>query len=66
MTAPQNLTDPEPFLSLHTAVVLLGAILIGLTAGGLTFLGGTGTALSVLAGLSAAGVSVPVLSGLIR
>ncbi|MFD9370566.1 hypothetical protein ACFWA6_23105 [Streptomyces sp. NPDC060020] len=66
MTTPQNPTDPEPFLSLHTAVVLLAAILIGLTAGGLTFLGGSGAALCVLAGLTAAGGAVPVLRSLIR
>ncbi|WP_405828617.1 MULTISPECIES: hypothetical protein [unclassified Streptomyces] len=66
MTTPGNPIDPEPFVSLHTAVVLLAALLIGLTAGGLTFLGGSGAALSVLAGLAAAGASVPVLRGLIR
>ncbi|WP_327417922.1 hypothetical protein [Streptomyces sp. NBC_01233] len=66
MTTPQNPTDPEPFLSLHTAVVLLAAILIGVTAGGLTFLGGSGAALGVLAGLTAAGGAVPVLRTLIR
>lgn len=66
MTTSQNPSDPGPFLSLHTAVVLLGAVLIGLAAGGLTYLGGTGAALSVLAGLTAAGVGVPVLRTLIR
>ncbi|MDX3539847.1 hypothetical protein PV721_37130 [Streptomyces sp. MB09-01] len=66
MTTPQNPTDREPFVSLHTAVVLLAAILIGLTAGGLTFLGGSGAALGVLAGLAAAGGAVPVLRTLIR
>ncbi|MFE6833819.1 hypothetical protein ACFVFI_03105 [Streptomyces sp. NPDC057705] len=66
MTTPQNPTDPEPFLSLHTAVVLLAAVLTGLTAGGLTYLGGSGAALGVLAGLTAAGGAVPVLRTLIR
>ncbi|MEV7616247.1 hypothetical protein [Streptomyces sp. NPDC089799] len=63
-TTPQH--RDEPFLSLHTAVVLICAVLVGGVAGGLTFLGGTGVALSVLAGLTASGVSVPVLRGLIR
>ncbi|WP_405787825.1 hypothetical protein OG753_07900 [Streptomyces sp. NBC_00029] len=58
--------DDAPFVTLHAAVVLLAAVLIGLTAGGLTFLGGSGAAPSVLAGLAAAGVSVPVLRALIR
>ncbi|WP_051781886.1 MULTISPECIES: hypothetical protein [unclassified Streptomyces] len=49
-----------------SSCVLLAAILIGLTAGGLSFLGGTNVALSVLAGLAAAGAAVPVLRGLIR
>ncbi|MFG2295767.1 hypothetical protein [Streptomyces sp. NPDC048603] len=64
MTTPPG--GEPPFLSLHTAVVLLCALLAGAVTGGLTFLGGTGAALSVLGGLTAAGVSVPVLRGLIR
>lgn len=58
-------TDP-PLLTLHAAVVLVTATLIGLVAGGLTFLGGTHPALSVLAGLAAVGGAVPGLRGLIR
>ncbi|MEV0415674.1 hypothetical protein AB0I68_34130 [Streptomyces sp. NPDC050448] len=59
-------TDPDsepPFLSLHTAVVLIGALLIGFTVGGLSCLGGTPAALAVLA---AAGGAVTVLRGVIR
>ncbi|MFJ7265104.1 hypothetical protein ACIQV3_00275 [Streptomyces sp. NPDC099050] len=66
MTTHQDPSDHGPFLSLHTAVVLLGAVLTGLAAGVLTYLGGTVAALSVLAGLTAAGAAVPVLRGLIR
>ncbi len=64
MTTPRE-TD-QPFLSLHTAVVLVVALLIGCAAGGLSFLGGVPVALSVLAGLTASGGAVPVLRGLIR
>lgn len=64
MTTP---SDPEPsFLSLHAAVVLLGALFAGVVTGSLSYLGGTHPALSVLAGLTAAGGAVPVLRGLIR
>ncbi|MGZ9929299.1 hypothetical protein ACXNSR_05340 [Streptomyces sp. NC-S4] len=64
MTTPSG--DDAHFVTLHAAVVLIAAALIGLAAGGLAFLGGTGPALAVLAGLSAAGAAVPVLHGLIR
>ncbi|MFF8938714.1 hypothetical protein ACF08O_29145 [Streptomyces paradoxus] len=61
-----NGSDPEPpFLSLHTAVVLLTALVIGLIAGGLTLLAGLSVAGAVLAGLTSAGSSVPVLHSLI-
>jgi hypothetical protein len=56
---------PAPFLTIHTAVVLLIAVVIGLVVGGLTFLSGGAVAAAVLAGLTAAGVSVPVLRSLI-
>jgi hypothetical protein len=56
---------PAPFLTIHTAVVLLIAVVIGLIAGGLTFLSGGAVAAAVLAGLTAAGVSIPVLRTLI-
>ncbi|MFJ8955216.1 hypothetical protein ACIRO1_34500 [Streptomyces sp. NPDC102381] len=53
-------------MSLHAAVVLLGAIVIGLIVGGLTFLSDFSTPGAALAGLGAAGISVPVLRSLIR
>ncbi|MFF1544397.1 hypothetical protein [Streptomyces sp. NPDC058291] len=57
---------PEPpFLSLHTAVVLLTALVIGLITGALTALTGVSAAGAVLAGLAAAGPSVPVLRSLV-
>lgn len=56
---------PAPFLTIHTAVVLLIAVVIGLIVGGLTFLSGGAVAAAVLAGLAAAGVSVPGLRSLI-
>ncbi|MFG2402604.1 MULTISPECIES: hypothetical protein [Streptomyces] len=50
---------------MHTAIILLTAIVIGLIAGTLTFLSGTLIPAAVLAGLTAAGLSIPVLRGLI-
>ncbi|MCX5379856.1 hypothetical protein [Streptomyces sp. NBC_00091] len=64
MTTPPD-TDP-PLLTLHAAVVLLGALLTGFVAGGLSYLGGVPVPLAVLAGLGAAGGAVPVLRTLIR
>ncbi|GAA2619000.1 MULTISPECIES: hypothetical protein [Streptomyces] len=63
MTSPR---DDEPFLTLHTTVVLLVCLLVGGAAGVLTHLGGIPPALSVLAGLTAAGSALPVARGLIR
>lgn len=54
------------FLPLHTAVVLLTALVIGLVIGSLTFLTGTSVAAAVIAGLTGAGTSTPVLRSLIR
>ncbi|MFE2972634.1 hypothetical protein ACFXKC_55720 [Streptomyces sp. NPDC059340] len=51
---------------MHAAIVLLTAVVIGLVVGGLTFLSGFSTSGAVLAGLGAAGLSVPVLRSLIR
>ncbi|MFI5820486.1 hypothetical protein ACIA8I_15375 [Streptomyces rishiriensis] len=62
---PNSRPAPEPFLSLHTAVVLLTALVIGLVTGALTALTGAPVAGAVLAGLGAAGPSVPVLRCLI-
>jgi hypothetical protein len=68
--SPIPSTPPEPsphgpFVTLHTALVLLTALVIGQVVGGLTFLGGTPVASAVLAGLLSAGGSVPVLRTLI-
>ncbi|MCP3754294.1 hypothetical protein [Streptomyces sp. TBY4] len=60
------MTNHEPFLTLYAAFVLVTAVFIGSAAGALAYLGGTHPALSVLAGLTAAGGAVPVLRGLIR
>lgn len=57
-------TEP-PFLSLHTTVVLLTALVLGLIVGGLTALTDVPPAGAVLAGLTAAGSTVPVLRSLI-
>ncbi|MFB6641574.1 hypothetical protein ACFCYF_30520 [Streptomyces chartreusis] len=54
-----------PFLSLHTALVLLAAAVIGLVVATLTFLSGTSAAEAALAGLISASGSVPVLRTLI-
>ncbi|MEU3725151.1 hypothetical protein [Streptomyces sp. NPDC031705] len=64
MTTPPD-ADP-PLLTLHAAVVLLGALFAGFVAAGLGYLGGVPPALAVLAGLTAAGGAVPVLRSLIR
>ncbi|MBC3986385.1 hypothetical protein H8N01_28345 [Streptomyces sp. AC536] len=56
--------DPV-FLPLHTSVVLLAALVIGLIMGGLTALTGAPVAGAVLAGLVAAGPAVPALRALI-
>ncbi|MFH8446367.1 hypothetical protein ACH4D3_34800 [Streptomyces sp. NPDC018026] len=56
---------PSPFLTLHTALVLLTAAVIGIVVGGLTWLSGSPVAGSVLTGLVSAGGGVPVLRSLI-
>jgi ABC-type antimicrobial peptide transport system permease subunit len=75
MTTPQNPqpADPsptetaaQPFLTLHTTVVLLTALIIGLVIGGLTALTGAPVAAAVIAGLTSAGASTPVLRTIIR
>ncbi|MEU8030671.1 hypothetical protein AB0C13_18805 [Streptomyces sp. NPDC049099] len=63
MTTPQN---SQSFLSLHTAVVLLIAFVIGVVMGTLTVLTGAPVAGAVAAGLTNAGASIPVLRNLIR
>jgi hypothetical protein len=56
----------QPFLSLHTTVVLLTALVIGLVIGGLTALTGAPLTAAVIAGLTSVGASTPVLRILIR
>ncbi|WP_051845141.1 hypothetical protein [Streptomyces sp. NRRL S-813] len=66
VTPSRSSSAPEPpFLSLHTTVVLLTALVIGIVVGCLTVLATVPVAGAVLAGLSAAGSSVPVLRSLI-
>ncbi|MDH6222802.1 hypothetical protein [Streptomyces pseudovenezuelae] len=65
-TTRSGLPEPGPFMTLHTAVVLLTAVVIGLVLGGLSYLSGTPLAGAVLAGLLGTGGSVPVLHHLIR
>ncbi|MFF6914525.1 hypothetical protein [Streptomyces sp. NPDC012466] len=55
----------SPFLPLHTALVLLTAIVIGLIVAILTFLSGTPAAGAALAGLLSTGAGIPVLRTLI-
>ncbi|MEW1583458.1 hypothetical protein AB0407_36110 [Streptomyces microflavus] len=57
---------PAPFLTVHTAIILLASVVIGLIVGGLTFVSTQAAAAAVLAGLTAAGVSIPVLRSLIQ
>ncbi|MFD8543256.1 hypothetical protein [Streptomyces sp. NPDC059649] len=60
-------SEPEaPFLSLHTAVVLLISVVIGIVVGCLTALAGTPVPAAVVAGMAAAGAAIPVLRSLIR
>ncbi|MBQ0867407.1 hypothetical protein [Streptomyces sp. RK75] len=65
MSAPATPPEP-PFLSMHSAIVLLAAVVIGLVVGGLTFLSQFSAPRAVLAGLGAAGLSIPALRSLIR
>ncbi|MFC7841858.1 hypothetical protein [Streptomyces sp. NPDC057382] len=68
MTRRQNsqLADSGPFLPLHTAVVLLTALVLGLIIGGLTAITGAHPAAAVIAGLTAAGASTAALRTLIK
>ncbi|MCL6674211.1 hypothetical protein [Streptomyces panaciradicis] len=58
--------EPGPFITLHTAVVLLAAVVIGLAVASLSHLNGASLAGAALAGLLSTGGSVPVLRHLIR
>ncbi|MFC7260071.1 hypothetical protein [Streptomyces lutosisoli] len=62
---PSAEPSEPPFLSLHTTVVLLTSLVIGLVAGALTALADAPVAGAVLAGLTASGSAVPVLRSLI-
>ncbi|MFF9278921.1 hypothetical protein [Streptomyces griseosporeus] len=66
MSSPVPPPPEPPFLSMHTAVVLLTAVVIGLIIGGLTFLSDFSAPRAALAGLGASGLSVPMLRSLIR
>jgi hypothetical protein len=64
--APQPQSPAQaPFLTVHTAIILLAATVIGIVVGVLTFLVGHIVAAAILAGLCAFGGSTPVLRGLI-
>ncbi|WP_326667562.1 hypothetical protein [Streptomyces canus] len=63
MTTPENL---QPFLSLHTAVVLLIAFVVGAVLGVLTLFTGAPAAAAVAAGITSAGASISALHRLIR
>ncbi|MCM2393758.1 hypothetical protein [Streptomyces albipurpureus] len=63
---PERPPSTEPFLPLHTAVVLLAALVVGLVIGWLTALTGAPAATAVISGLTAAGISTPTLRSLIR
>ncbi|MFD6822773.1 hypothetical protein ACFWC5_20720 [Streptomyces sp. NPDC060085] len=63
MNTPEN---PQPFLSLRTAVVLLIAFVIGTVMGVLTLLTGAPAAAAVAVGISSAGMSIPDLHTHIR
>ncbi|WP_234334600.1 hypothetical protein [Streptomyces sp. NRRL B-1347] len=62
---PPNQPERDPFLSVHTALVLLTAAVVGLVMGGLVLVGGGTAAEAALTGLTAGGASVPVLRRLI-
>lgn len=65
-SGPVPTPGTEPFVSLHTAVVLLAAVVIGLVIATLTVLSGVHPAAAAVAGLTAAGASTTVLRTLIR
>lgn len=56
----------QPFLSVHSAVILLTALVAGIVIGGLTALTKVPVAAAVIAGMTSAGSSIPVLRNLIR
>ncbi|MEV7141839.1 hypothetical protein [Streptomyces tauricus] len=66
VVVPAPAPGTEPFVSLHTAVVLLAAVVIGLVIATLTVLSGAHPATAAITGLTAAGASTGVLRNLIR
>ncbi|WP_406476283.1 hypothetical protein [Streptomyces sp. NBC_01615] len=64
--ASNGLDSELPFLSLHTAVVLLAAVMIGFLVSFLTATTRVSPAAAVIAGLASAGTSIPVLRSLIQ
>ncbi|MFC4512210.1 hypothetical protein [Streptomyces ehimensis] len=56
----------QPFLTLHTTVVLLVCLFIGVVVGILTFLSTGLAAGAVLAGLTSTGASIPITRSLIK
>ncbi|MEO3764025.1 hypothetical protein [Streptomyces sp. B5E4] len=73
MSQPSTPTPPrppqtprsDPFITQHTAIILVTAVVIGQAVGNLAYLSGTPAAGAALAGLLSAGSSVPVLRALI-
>ncbi|MEU3491169.1 hypothetical protein [Streptomyces massasporeus] len=53
-------------MSMHTAVVLLTAAIIGFVISGLTVFTDASVAAAIIAGITSAGVSIPVLHALIQ
>ncbi|MFD8787219.1 hypothetical protein [Kitasatospora sp. NPDC059599] len=68
LPSPNSADQPgsAPFMTVHTAIVLLTAAFIGLVVGCLTYLSGSPVAGAVLSGLSSFGTGIPVLRQLIR
>lgn len=66
---PSAVNSPEsepPFLSVHTTVVLLAALVIGIAIGALTALTHVPITAAAIAGLTAAGASIPVIDDVLR
>ncbi|WP_317440744.1 hypothetical protein [Streptomyces collinus] len=62
---PGGQDSDDSLVGLRTAVILVIGVFCGLVAGALTRLDGHSTAAALLAGASAAGLSIPVLHKLI-
>ncbi|GHH57480.1 hypothetical protein [Streptomyces candidus] len=57
--------DPQPFLSIHTALVLLMAAFIGVVVGVLTFYARQSIPEALLAGLASTGLCIASLRNMI-